>query len=76
MTARAFSVRGSRSSHGFSVTMRNAEFVCCVPVRKLKPSICTTLVTASSSAAIARAFSLTATVLGNVEPGGSCTPMK
>ena len=76
ITARAFCVAGSRSSHGCSTAIRNAAFVCCVPVRKLKPSICSTFATASSAATIARTFSLTSTVRGRLEPGGSCTPTK
>ena len=76
MTAPAFSVRASRSSHGFRIAMRNAEFVCCVPVRKLNPSICSTFSTAGSSAISLRAVSDTSSVRGRLAPGGSCTAAK
>jgi hypothetical protein len=52
MMARAFSVNGSRWSHGFSTTMMNAELVVVTFVIRFRPLISITSTTAGSSRTI------------------------
>ena len=71
MIDRTFSVAGSRSSHGFSVTITTPALVDSEPVRKFRPLIWMASATASSRRTISWMRLETSCVRRRLDPGGS-----